>query len=114
MKIYLDDELEPLIAGFKDSPDKVAKVTRRASGKLANMDPMLLKPFSELMRQELNDARKGLPFNIRRHRVTFSPAQNLGFISDDFANITLQLDVLAVTSVAGNGLNPFMPIDLAQ
>ncbi len=39
-----------------------------------------------LFMEGLNDAQEGLPFNIRVHRVKFSPVQNLGFISDDFAN----------------------------
>ena len=62
----------------------------------------------------LNDAQEGLPFNIRVHRVKFSPAQNLGFISDDFANLSLQLDVLSDPTISGSGLSPFMQIDLAR
>ncbi|KEQ17654.1 hypothetical protein [Endozoicomonas numazuensis] len=46
-------------------------------------------------------------------RVKFSPVQNLGFISDDFASIPLQVDVLADTSISGNGLSAFMQLDLA-
>lgn len=82
----------------------------------ANMVQALVESGREftLFMEGLNDAQEGLPFNIRVHRVKFSPAQNLGFISDDFANITLQLDVLADTSVSGNGLSPFMQIDLAM
>lgn len=67
-----------------------------------------------LFMEGLNDAQEGLPFNIRVHRVKFSPAQNLGFISDDFASLTLQMDVLSDPSISGNGLSPFMQIDLAQ
>ncbi len=66
-----------------------------------------------LFMEGLNDAQEGSPFNIRVHRVKFSPVQNLGFISDDFASITLQLDVLADTTISGNGLSQFMQIDLA-
>ncbi|MGI9278337.1 MAG: hypothetical protein ACR2PX_01750 [Endozoicomonas sp.] len=71
------------------------------------------REFSLFM-EGLNDAQEGLPFNIRVHRVKFSPVQNLGFISDDFASISLQVDVLADTSISGNGLSPFMQLDLAQ
>jgi len=67
-----------------------------------------------LFMEGLNDAQEGLPFNIRVHRVKFSPVQNLGFISDDFASIPLQLDVLADTRITSNGLSAFMQIDLAQ
>lgn len=66
-----------------------------------------------LFMKGLNDAQEGLPFNIRVHRVKFSPVQNLGFISDDFASIPLQVDVLADTSISGNGLSSFMQLDLA-
>jgi len=67
-----------------------------------------------LFMEGLNDAQEGLPFNIRVHRVKFSPVQNLGFISDDFASIPLQLDVLADTRIGSSGLSAFMQIDLAQ
>ena len=82
----------------------------------ANMVQALVESGREfvLFMEGLNDAQEGLPFNIRVHRVKFSPAQNLGFISDDFASINLQLDVLADMSISGNGLSPFMQIDLAQ
>ncbi len=67
-----------------------------------------------LFMEGLNDAQEGLPFNIRVHRVKFSPVQSLGFISDDFASIPLQIDVLADTRIAGNGLSAFMQLDLSQ
>ena len=53
----------------------------------SNMIQALVESGREfiLFMQGLNDAQEGLPFNIRVHRVKFSPAQNLGFISDDFA-----------------------------
>ena len=62
----------------------------------------------------LNDVQQGLPFNIRVHRVKFSPVQNLEFISDDFSSIPLQVDVLADTRITGNGLSAFMQLDLAK
>ena len=82
----------------------------------ANMVQALVESGREfvLFMEGLNDAQEGLPFNIRVHRVKFSPVQNLGFISDDFASIPLQIDVLADMSISGNGLSPFMQIDLAQ
>ncbi len=66
-----------------------------------------------LFMEGLNDAQEGLSFNIRVHRVKFSPVQNLGFISDDFASIPLQLDVLADSSLSESGLSAFLQIDLA-
>ncbi len=82
----------------------------------ANMVQALVESGREfiLFMEGLNDAQEGLPFNIRVHRVKFSPVQNLGFISDDFASIPLQVDVLADTSVSGSGLSAFMQLDLAQ
>ena len=82
----------------------------------ANMVQALVESGKEfvLFMEGLNDAQEGSPFNIRVHRVKFSPVQNLGFISDDFASITLQLDVLADTTITGNGLSPFMQLDVAS
>ena len=82
----------------------------------SNMIQALIESGREfiLFMEGLNDAQEGLPFNIRVHRVKFSPVQNLGFISDDFASIPLQIDVLADTSLSGNGISAFMQIDLAQ
>ncbi|WP_257287971.1 MULTISPECIES: hypothetical protein [unclassified Endozoicomonas] len=81
----------------------------------ANMVQALVESGREftLFMEGLNDAQEGLPFNIRVHRVKFSPVQNLGFISDDFASIPLQVDVLADSSISGNGLSAFMQLDLA-
>ncbi|WP_448218402.1 phage tail tube protein [Endozoicomonas sp. 2B-B] len=81
----------------------------------ANMVQALVESGREftLFMEGLNDAQEGLPFNIRVHRVKFSPVQNLGFISDDFASIPLQVDVLADTAISGNGLSSFMQLDLA-
>ena len=82
----------------------------------ANMVQALVESGREfvLFMEGLNDAQEGLPFNIRVHRVKFSPVQNLGFISDDCANIPLQLDVLSDPTITGQGLSPFMQLDLAQ
>ena len=98
-------------AGIDDMGVKVSYTPLKS-----NMIQALVESGREfiLFMQGLNDAQEGLPFNIRVHRVKFSPAQNLGFISDDFANIPLQLEVLADTSVTGSGLSSFMQIDLAQ
>ena len=82
----------------------------------SNMVQALIESGKEfvLFMEGLNDAQDGKAFNIRVHRVKFSPVQNLDFISDDFASIPLELDVLADTSITGSGLSTFMQIDLAQ
>ena len=66
-----------------------------------------------LFMEGLNDAQDGKAFNIRVHSIKFSPVQNLDFISDDFASIPLEIDVLADTSITGSRLSTFMQIDLA-
>ena len=71
------------------------------------------KEFSLFM-EGLNDAQEGRPFTIRVHRVKFSPVQNLGFISDDFAEIPLAMDILADPLITGSGLSPFMQLDLVE
>ena len=71
------------------------------------------KEFSLYM-EGLNDAQEGRPFTIRVHRVKFSPVQNLGFISEDFAEIALAMDILADPLVTGSGLSPFMQLDLVE
>ncbi len=82
----------------------------------SNMVQALIESGKEfvLFMEGLNDAQDGKAFNIRVHRVKFSPVQNLDFISDDFASIPLELDVLADTSITSSGLSTFMQIDLAQ
>ncbi|WP_257286402.1 hypothetical protein [Endozoicomonas sp. SESOKO1] len=81
----------------------------------SNMVQALIDSGKEfvLFMEGLNDAQDGKAFNIRVHRVKFSPVQNLDFISDDFASIPLELDVLADASITGSGLSTFMQIDFA-
>ncbi len=71
------------------------------------------KEFSLFM-EGLNDAQEGKPFTIKVHRVKFSPVQNLGFISEDFAEISLAMDILADATITGAGLSTFMRLDLAE
>ena len=71
------------------------------------------KEFALFM-EGLNDAQGGQPFTIRVHRAKFSPVQNLGFISDDFAEIALAMDILADPLVTGSGLSPFMQLDVVD
>ncbi|MTI15146.1 phage tail tube protein [Sansalvadorimonas verongulae] len=84
--------------------------------KAANAIQALLESGKEftLFMEGLNDAQEGRPFTIRVHRVKFSPVQNLGFISEDFAEIALAMDILADPLVTGSGLSPFMQLDVAD
>ena len=71
------------------------------------------REFSLFM-EGLNDAQEGRPFTIRVHRVKFSPVQNLGFISEDFAEISLAMDILSDPLVTGAGLSPFLQLDVVD
>ncbi|WBA79775.1 hypothetical protein [Endozoicomonas sp. GU-1] len=81
----------------------------------SNMVQALIESGKEfvLFMEGLNDAQDGKASNIRVHRIKFSPVQNLDFISDDFASIPLEIDVLVDTTITGSGLSTFMQIDLA-
>ena len=81
-----------------------------------NMIQALVESGKEftLFMEGLNDAQEGKPFTIKVHRVKFSPVQNLGFISEDFAEIALAMDILADTTMTGSGLSTFMQLDLAE
>ena len=67
-----------------------------------------------LFMEGLNDAQSGKPFTIRVHRIKFSPAQNLGFISEDFAELDMPFEILSDPRQTGNGISRFMQIDLAE
>ena len=84
--------------------------------KAANAIQALVQSGKEftLFMEGLNEAQEGRPFTIRVHRAKFSPVQNLGFISDDFAEIALAMDILSDPLMTGAGLSPFMQLDLAD
>ncbi|MCW8918968.1 MAG: hypothetical protein OQL08_09165 [Gammaproteobacteria bacterium] len=61
----------------------------------------------------LNDAQSGKSVVVDLHRVKFSPAGELGFITDDFGNIEITGEVLADSNITGTGLSQFMKIEQA-
>ncbi|MCF2909991.1 hypothetical protein L1285_16850 [Pseudoalteromonas sp. DL2-H2.2] len=61
----------------------------------------------------LNEADSNKPVRITLHRVRFSPADALSFISDDFSNVPLNLTVLKDGSIAGAGQSQYLKIEQA-
>jgi len=61
----------------------------------------------------LNDAQSGKPVVVDLHRVKFSPAGELGFITDEFGAIEVTGEVLADSNITGAGLSQFMKIEQA-
>jgi hypothetical protein len=61
----------------------------------------------------LNDAQSGKPVVVDLHRVKFSPAGELGFITDEFGAIEVTGEVLADSNITGTGLSQFMKIEQA-
>lgn len=61
----------------------------------------------------LNEAQSGKAVAVRFHRTKFSPAQGLGLIGDDFAEMPLDLELLSDNSVVGAGLSKFLSVSQA-
>lgn len=61
----------------------------------------------------LNDAQSGKPVVVDLHRVKFSPASELGFITDEFGAIEVTGEVLADPNITGTGLSPYMKTEQA-
>jgi hypothetical protein len=57
-----------------------------------------------------NEAQQGTEVMVRLHRIKFSPAQALAFISDDFAEIAVEFELLSDASITGSGLSKFMRV----
>lgn len=58
----------------------------------------------------LNEAQSGKAVAVRIHRAKFSPAQGLGLIGDDFAEMPLDLEILSDTAIVGAGLSKFLSV----
>ncbi|WP_281645561.1 hypothetical protein [Parendozoicomonas sp. Alg238-R29] len=68
----------------------------------------------KLMLEGLNEAQSGLPHTIRIHRIKFSPAQDLGFISDDFASLSMNFEILADPKITASDESQFFVIEMAD
>lgn len=61
----------------------------------------------------LNEAQSGKPVNITIHRVKFSPAQGLSFISDDFAEMDTGFSALSDNTITGDAVSKYMKVVMA-
>lgn len=62
----------------------------------------------------LNEARSGKPVVVTAHRIKFSPAKTLDLISDKFAELEIEGDVLADATITGNGISKFLKVEMAS
>jgi len=58
----------------------------------------------------MNEAQTGKAVNLNLHRVKFSPLQSLPLISDEFAEVQMEFEVLCDGSITGSGLSQFMRV----
>lgn len=62
----------------------------------------------------LNEADSGKPVTIELHKVKFTPASEMILIGDDYANLSLEADVLADDTITTAGLSQYFKILTAQ
>ena len=58
----------------------------------------------------MNEAQSGKPVNITLHRIKFSPLQSLPLISDEFAEVSMEFEVLCDGSITAAGISQFMKV----
>ena len=58
----------------------------------------------------MNEAQSGKPVSITMHRLKFSPVQGLPFISDEFAEESMEFEVLRDSSIGGVGMSQFIKV----
>ena len=58
----------------------------------------------------LNEAQSGKAVAITLHRIKFSPVQGLPFIGDEFAEATMEFEVLSDNTITGAGISRFMKV----
>ena len=58
----------------------------------------------------LNEAQSGKAVNISLHKIKFSPLQGLAFIGDEFAEVSMEFEVLRDATKVGNGISQFMKV----
>jgi hypothetical protein len=49
---------------------------------------------------------------VKVHRVKFSPADNLGLIGNEFAELTVTADVLSDQSITGTNISRFFKVQM--
>lgn len=68
----------------------------------------------EVIFNGFNDADDGKAVFVKCHRVKFSPTQALDMISEDFAGLSMNFEVLADTTKVGVGESQYFEITMAQ
>lgn len=58
----------------------------------------------------LNEARSGEPVVGIFHRIKFSPTKDLGFITDDFGTLQMDVAILADDTISGTGISKYFKI----
>jgi hypothetical protein len=58
----------------------------------------------------INEAQSGKAFNVRLHRIKFSPAQGLSFLGQDFSEIPIDFEVLSDSTQVGAGTSKFFKL----
>ena len=56
----------------------------------------------------MNEAQSGKPVNITLHKIKFSPLQGLQLIGDEFAEVSMEFEVLRDSTKTGSGISQFM------
>lgn len=64
----------------------------------------------EMYLNAVNEAQGGVLSTVRLHRLKFSPAQDIGFIGDEFGEMTADFEVLSDGNIVGAGLSKFMVV----
>ena len=58
----------------------------------------------------MNEAQSGKAVGVTLHRIKFSPIQGLTFIGDEFAEVSVEFELLRDTSKTGAGISQFMKV----
>jgi len=67
----------------------------------------------EVVFDGLNEADTGAPVVVKAYKVQFGPGEDIPFIGDDFAELSLTGDILLDDTVVGAGLSQYFTITLA-
>ncbi|KEQ12966.1 hypothetical protein GZ77_21300 [Endozoicomonas montiporae] len=58
----------------------------------------------------MNEAQSGNPVSVTLHKVKFSPLQGLQLIGDEFAEVSMEFEVLRDSTKTGTGISQFMKV----
>ena len=58
----------------------------------------------------MNEAQSGKAVNISLHKIKFSPLQSLPMIGDEFAEVSMEFEILRDSTKTGTGVSQFMKV----